>query len=52
METEEFNELELLQCISELKSENKPITNGILREVIYKDDFTSMGGHDPLHSTI
>ena len=27
--TEELNELELLQCVSELKSENKPITNGI-----------------------
>ena len=29
IEPEEFNELGLLQCVSELKSENKPITNGI-----------------------
>ena len=31
IEPEEFNELELLQCVSELKSENKPITNGIFK---------------------
>ena len=41
IEPEEFNELGLLQCVSELKSENKPITNGIF-QVIYKDDFTSI----------
>ena len=54
IEPEEFNELELLQCVSELKSENKPITNGIFAPLgIYKDDFTSIGGHDPLYySTI
>ena len=51
IEPEEFNELELLQCVSELKSENKPITNGIFAPwAIYKDDFTSMGGHDPLYA--
>ena len=51
IEPEEFNELELLQCVSELKSENKPITNGIFAPwAIYKDDFTSIGGHDPLYA--
>ena len=34
IEPEEFNELELLQCVSELKSENKPITNGIFANYI------------------
>tara|TARA_Y100001937_G_scaffold119705_1_gene175858 strand:- start:233 stop:1450 length:1218 start_codon:yes stop_codon:yes gene_type:complete len=51
IEPEEFNELELLQCVSELKSEDKPITNGIFAPwAIYKDDFTSIGGHDPLYA--
>ena len=51
IEPEEFNELELLQCVSELKSQNKPITNGIFAPwAIYKDDFTSIGGHDPLYA--
>ena len=51
IEPEEFNELGLLQCVSELKSENKPITNGIFAPwAIYKDDFTSIGGHDPLYA--
>ena len=35
IEPEEFNELELLQCVSELKSENKPITNGIYIRKLY-----------------
>jgi len=51
IEPEEFKELELLQCVSELKSEDKPITNGIFAPwAIYKDDFTSIGGHDPLYA--
>ena len=51
IEPEEFDELGLLQCVSELKSENKPITNGIFAPwAIYKDDFTSIGGHDPLYA--
>jgi hypothetical protein len=34
-----------------LKSENKPITNGIFAPwAIYKEDFTSIGGHDPLYA--
>ena len=51
IEPEEFDELGLLQCVSELKSENKPITNGIFAPwAIYKEDFTSIGGHDPLYA--
>ena len=51
IDPEEFDELGLLQCVSELKSENKPITNGIFAPwAIYKDDFTSIGGHDPLYA--
>ena len=51
IEPEEFNELGLLQFVSELKSEDKPITNGIFAPwAIYKDDFTSIGGHDPLYA--
>ena len=51
IEPEEFKELELLQCVSELKSEDKPITNGIFAPwAIYKDYFTSIGGHDPLYA--
>ena len=60
IEPEEFNELELLKCVSELKtlepnegtiaSEDK-ITNGIFAPwAIYKDDFTNIGGHDPLYA--
>ena len=60
IEPEEFDELGLLQCVSELKtlepnegtisSEDK-ITNGIFAPwAIYKDDFTSIGGHDPLYA--
>ena len=51
IEPEEFDELGLLQFVSELKSEDKPITNGIFAPwAIYKDDFTSIGGHDPLYA--
>jgi len=60
IEPEEFNELELLKCVSELKtlepnegtiaSEDK-ITHGIFAPwAIYKDDFVSIGGHDPLYA--
>ena len=32
-------------------NKNKPITNGIFAPwAIYKDDFTSIGGHDPLYA--
>ena len=51
IEPEEFDELGLLQCVSQLKSEDKPMTNGIFAPwAIYKDDFLSIGGHDPLYA--
>ena len=60
IEPEEFDELGLLQCVSELKtlepnegtisSEDK-ITHGIFAPwAIYKDDFVSIGGHDSLYA--
>ena len=53
IEPEEFKELELLQFISQQKVEHSKdtVTNGIFAPwAIYKDDFTSIGGHDPLYA--
>ena len=52
IEPEEFDELGLLKFLEEDKQtgDNK-LTDGIFAPwAIYKDDFTSIGGHDPLYA--
>ena len=49
IEPEEFDELELMKFLVEGVDYTKKPTNGIFAPwAIYKDDFTSIGGHDPL----
>jgi len=49
IEPYEFNELELLQFIDELKEDDTKYTDGIFAPwCIMKDDFTRIHGHDPL----
>ena len=55
IEPEEFNEHELLSWVEEYledtKDDEHDTTNGILAPwAIYKDDFKSIGGHDPLYA--
>ena len=55
IEPEEFNEQELLgwvdQYLEETKDDEHDTTNGIFAPwAIYKDDFLSIGGHDPLYA--
>ena len=50
IEPEEFEEQELLAWLNSNDTSKKP-TNGIFAPwAIYKDDFTSIGGHDPLYA--
>ena len=52
IEPEEFDEMGLMEFLRDDKmhSEDK-LTNGIFAPwAIYKDDFTSIGGHDPLYA--
>ena len=50
-EPEEFDELELMKFLDEGVDYTKKPTNGIFAPwAIYKDDFTSIGGHDPLYA--
>ena len=55
IEPEEFNEHELLSWVEEYLEDTKDdahdTTNGIFAPwAIYKDDFKSIGGHDPLYA--
>ena len=51
IEPEEFDELELMKFLDEGVDYTKKPTNGIFAPwAIYKDDFTSIGGHDPLYA--
>ena len=55
IEPEEFEEQELLNWVDQYLDENKDdeheTTNGIFAPwAIYKDDFLSIGGHDPLYA--
>ena len=55
IEPEEFNEHELLSWVEEYledtKDDEHDTTNGIFAPwAIYKKDFTSIGGHDPLYA--
>jgi len=52
IEPEEFNEHGLLQFVSNyVATREDETTNGIFAPwAIYKDDFTSIGGHDPLYA--
>ena len=55
IEPEEFNEHELLSWVEEYledtKDDEHDTTNGIFAPwAIYKDDFKSIGGHDPLYA--
>ena len=55
IEPEEFNEHELLSWVEEYledtKDDEHDTTNGIFAPwAIYKDDFQSIGGHDPLYA--
>ena len=55
IEPEEFNEQDLLgwvdQYLEETKDDEHDTTNGIFAPwAIYKDDFLSIGGHDPLYA--
>ena len=49
IEPEEFDELRLMNFLEEFNDGKDKITNGIFAPwAIYKDDFTSIGGHDDL----
>ena len=51
IEPEEFDELRLMNFLEEFNDGKDKITNGIFAPwAIYKDDFTSIGGHDPLYA--
>jgi len=55
IEPEEFKELELLKFVDEqlekTKNDDFETSNGIFAPwAIYKDDFQSIGGHDPLYA--
>ena len=55
IEPEEFNEQELLgwvdQYLEETKDDEHDTTNGIFAPwAMYKEDFLSIGGHDPLYA--
>ena len=48
---EEFDEYGLMNYIAEFQQDEEKLTNGIFAPwAIYKDDFTSIGGHDPLYA--
>ena len=53
IEPEEFKEKKLLKYVEELRKgkNGRDITNGIFAPwAIYKEDFQSIGGHDPLYA--
>ena len=51
IEPEEFDEMGLLKFLEEDKYGEDKVTDGIFAPwAIYKDDFTSIGGHDPLYA--
>jgi glycosyltransferase involved in cell wall biosynthesis len=52
IEPEEFDELGLMSFLHDEKEHGEDkLTNGIFAPwAIYKDDFTSIGGHDPLYA--
>ena len=51
IEPEEFDELRLMNFLEEFNDGKDKITNGIFAPwAIYKDDFVSIGGHDPLYA--
>ncbi len=51
IEPEEFDEYSLMNFIAEFQQGEEKLTNGIFAPwAIYKDDFTSIGGHDPLYA--
>ena len=51
IEPEEFDELGLIEFLKEDKYGEDRLTEGIFAPwAIYKDDFTSIGGHDPLYA--
>jgi len=51
IEPEEFDEYSLMNFIAEFQQGKEKLTNGIFAPwAIYKDDFTSIGGHDPLYA--
>jgi glycosyltransferase involved in cell wall biosynthesis len=51
IEPEEFDEYGLMNYIAEFQQGEDKTTNGIFAPwAIYKDDFTSIGGHDPLYA--
>ena len=51
IEPEEFDEYSLKRFLDEGVDYSKKPTNGIFAPwAIYKDDFTSIGGHDPLYA--
>jgi len=51
IEPEEFDEQGLMRFLDEGVDYSKKPTNGIFAPwAIYKDDFTSIGGHDPLYA--
>ena len=51
IEPEEFDEYGLMNYIAEFQQGEEKLTNGIFAPwAIYKDDFRSIGGHDPLYA--
>jgi hypothetical protein len=51
IEPEEFDEYSLMNFIAEFQQGEEKLTNGIFAPwAIYKDDFVSIGGHDPLYA--
>ena len=51
IEPEEFDEMGLMEFLKEDKYGEDKLTEGIFAPwAIYKDDFTSIGGHDPLYA--
>ena len=51
IEPEEFDELGLLKFLDEDKQGEDKVTDGIFAPwAIYKEDFQSIGGHDPLYA--
>jgi len=51
IEPEEFDELSLMSFLEEYNTGEDKLTEGIFAPwAIYKDDFTSIGGHDPLYA--
>ena len=51
IEPEEFDEKGLLEFLEEDKYGEEKLTEGIFAPwAIYKDDFQSIGGHDPLYA--